>query len=603
LASCVRRLFLRFCRRESAIVAHGDVFEMFARDATAGVHVAQRGTATVAQPRGQPADRAHFWAPFVSTLLLVASVGCGDRAGVVDAGDDASQEADTRAPACVGPAACDGTAVRACRDGQLAELIDECAPDRSCSQGRCISMACAEEEGERGSLEGCVFYTFDLDNVDSDDPIATSVLVTNPGQVVATVTLERHAGGDWTPATSVAVAPMRSARLVLDDTHHEGSGAAHEGAFRITSDLPVTAAHIQSDDSLARGSSSTGGTQLLPAHVLGLRYRALTFVQAATPRLLDTPGARGGAGQVVIVGTRDRTMVTVTAPAKSALGPDDGVPAVPSGGQFTLALGDGDLFQLFSEHDDDDLTGMEIKADKPIAVFSGNIATTYGVTATGISSPDLAHEQLLPVTSWGQSYVAAALTPKPGVCDPLLDPPGSSIWAIVADRDDTLVTFSTPTAPGAQLPAPRRINAGESFHVITPGSFTVTGSRPIMVMQGMDCEPTLSSAVSTNPLLTNYRFAVLSNFDTMIGLVRPAGRPVFLDGARIEDSLFEPVAGGFDVARIPLEDCPPEEAVCTHHLEGQFGFTMRGMDVLCSYALTAPTWVPCTDPETPGCLN
>ena len=89
----------------------------------------------------------------------------------------------------------------------------------------------------------------------------------------------------------------------------------------------------------------------------------------------------------------------------------------------------------------------------------------------------------------------------------------------------------------------------------------------------------------------------------MIAIVRrPASRSIF-DGARIEDSLFEPVGGGFDVARIPLGVCPSAEGVCTHHLEGQFGFTMRGMDVLASYALTAPTW-PCpADPTLTGCIN
>ncbi len=110
-------------------------------------------------------------------------------------------------------------------------------------------------------------------------------------------------------------------------------------------------------------------------------------------------------------------------------------------------------------------------------------------------------------------------------------------------------------------------------------------------MQGMDCEPTLSSAVPTTTWLKDLWFGVLPNFDTLIAIVRTAGQPVYLDGARIEDSVFQAVGAGFDVARLPLEACSPEDGVCTHHLEGKFGFTMRGMDVLTSYALTAPTWV------------
>src|SRR6185436_11055322 len=92
---------------------------------------------------------------------------------------------------------CDGTAVRACRDGRAAELLEECAPVGTCSIGRCTSMACAKAEGNLASLEGCAFYTFDLDNVSSDDALGTSVLVTNPGQQIATVVLERRAAAVW----------------------------------------------------------------------------------------------------------------------------------------------------------------------------------------------------------------------------------------------------------------------------------------------------------------------------------------------------------------------------------------------------------------------
>ena len=130
----------------------------------------------------------------------------------------------------------------------------------------------------------------------------------------------------------------------------------------------------------------------------------------------------------------------------------------------------------------------------------------------------------------------------------------------------------------------------------------VSASSPIQVMQGMDCEPSLSSAVPTAAWLTDYWFGALPNFDTMIAIVRMGGEPVFLDGAKLEDSLFQPAGMGFDVARIPLEACPSAASVCPHHLEGKFGFTMRGMDVLSSYALTAPTW-PCVDAADTRCIN
>jgi len=393
---------------------------------------------------------------------------------------------------------------------------------------------------------------------------------------------------------------MRSARFVLPDSHFEGGGLAAHGAFRLTSDLPVSAAHVQSDDSAPGGSRSTGGTLLLPAHVLGRRYRALTYAQAATPRLVDTPGARGGAGQLVIVGSEDGTNVTISPSQAAALEPAGGAPGPGPDGKLHVTLDDGDLFTIYSSREGADLTGTEVAADEPVAVFSGNISTTYGVTATGISSPDMAHEQLLPVAAWGLSYVAAQLTPQAGVCDPLFGP-GASLWTILADGADTHVRFQSPS--GASPSPERTLGEGEAFRFSAAGDFVIRASHPIQVMQGMDCEPSLSSAVPTTALLGDYRFSVLPNFGTMMAIVRMAGQPVFFDGARIEDSLFDPVGGGFDVARIPLEACPPAAGVCTHHLEGRFGFTMRGMDVLASYALTAPTW-PCP-PDAPltGCIN
>jgi len=537
-------------------------------------------------------------AEFVFALAL-AGCSAGGAAVAVDGAQDASHEADVKHPTCVGPAMCDGTTVRACRAGQLAETLQQCAPSLTCSQGRCLSTDCAKAESNQASLAGCTFYTFDLDNVTSEDSIPTSVLVTNPGQVAANASLERREAGQWTAVMTTPVPPMSSARIVLADDHLEGGGLAAAGAFRLTTDEPVMAAHIQSDDSTDQGSTSTGGTLLLPAHVLGRRYRALSYVQVSTPRITVTPGTMHGAGQLVIVGTQDQTTVTISPSATAELGAVPGASPPAPDGSIVLTLEDGDLFQLFSTADGADLSGTQIAADKAIAVFSGNISTTYGLTATGISSPDMAHEQLLPVASWGTSYVAAELTPQPGVCDPTITPAGASIWRIVADHDGTDVHFTAGADAGA--PPDRTIGAGEVFQIEVAGDFAVTSSRPVLVMQGMDCEPTLSSAVPTTVWLNDYWFAVLPNFDNLIAVVRRTGQPVYLDG-RVLDG-FSTIAVGYDVARVHLDPCPRADVVCTHHLEGQFGFTMRGMDVLCSYALTAPTWVPCSDVELAGCLN
>jgi hypothetical protein len=581
------------------------VSEMSTRDATAGAHVAQRGTPAVAQrSRARRARVAQLGRERAGLALALAVAGaalaaCQKSPDFVDAG----QERDALVP-CTGATTCDGTAVRACRMGQTGEVIEECGPDGACSLGRCTTPPCAKAEEDRAAIVGCAFYTFDLDNVVSDEDIPTSVIVTNPGQVPATVTLERREGGAsapgfaWTGMSTALVPPMRSARFSLADSHFEGGGLAPRTAFRVTSDMPVSAAHIQSDDSTAGGSSSSGGTLLLPAHVLGTRYRAITYSQVATPELVATMGARGGAGQVVIVGAADGTQVTITPSMTSQLEPGAGVPPPGPDGKLHVTLDDGDLFTLFSDRDGADLTGSEISADHPIAVFSGNISTTYGITATGVSSPDLAHEQLLPVGVWATSFVAAHLPPQLNVCDSLFATPGSSMWTIVADRPGTQVHFSSP--PGATPPPDRLIGAGEGFHFAAAGSFVVTASSPIQIMQGLDCEPSMSSAVPTATFLSDYTFGVLPGFDTWISIVRAKGDAVFLDSEPVAVTP-EPANDDFEVLGVQLKPCSTTDVVCTHHLEGKFGLTMRGMDVLASWALTVPTW--CIDSPTTNCIR
>ena len=166
--------------------------------------------------------------------------------------------------------------------------------------------------------------------------------------------------------------------------------------------------------------------------------------------------------------------------------------------------------------------------------------------------------------------------------------------------DATQVRFSS--ASGGPVAPDRAIDAGEHFHVTVAGDFVVSASAPIEIMQGMDCEPSLSSAVPTSTLLTELYFGVLPNFDTEAAIVRPVGAPLYIDGTIVPpDAKLEAAGGGFEIVRQPIDPCPPGQGACTHHLEGRFGITMRGMDVLASWALTAPTW--CVDSPTTNCVK
>jgi hypothetical protein len=311
----------------------------------------------------------------------------------------------------------------------------------------------------------------------------------------------------------------------------------------------------------------------------------------------DVAGGRGGAGRIAIVGIQPGTRVTLstTAPFDSAGVPLDDV-----------ELGEGDVFQLYSAGEGADLSGTDIVANLPVAVFSGNMTTTYGRSATGVYSPDMTHEQLPPFGAWSHNYVAAALPPQSDVCDTLLGTHGASLWRILAGTDGTEVRLDPPNR--ADLPpSPKLLREGEVWEFVATGSFAVTASDPILLTQGIDCEPTLSLGVSTDRLLTDFSFAVLPGFDQVVSVARQVGSTISLDGEVIDGSLFVRAGASYEVAQVPLPACPDSAFVCTHRLTtstGSFGATLRGMDALSSYALTAPTFRGCIDPGSdPDCMR
>jgi len=151
--------------------------------------------------------------------------------------------------------------------------------------------------------------------------------------------------------------------------------------------------------------------------------------------------------------------------------------------------------------------------------------------------------------------------------------------------------------------------AGKVASLIGAGSFTIIATSPVLVTQGLDCEPSLSLGIAADAgaLIKDLTFALLPNFDQLLAIVRPmdaADTAVYLDGMQLPDNMFRSAGAAFEVGEVSLAACPPASGVCTHHLTAAsgFGLTMRGMDVQSSYALTAPALVGC-DPSYEVCLN
>ena len=517
----------------------------------------------------------------------------------------------------------DGSASDAPDAANVGCSLDCKAIGLACSFQRCTSVACQAAEGTgEGSgqgIAGCIFYTLQSDNVTADENATTSFLVANAGQAPANVKLEaaQSASGEagWTQlgefqvdvgaSLRIPISPVSPSQItgVLAAPQVRAAGVTKNAALRITSDQPVTVSELESDN-VDSPATSSGGTMILPYQSLSTDHRVITYPQAPTSDVQTTAGSRGGSARVMVVGTRDGTMVTFTAVTAVTGDPNGDPPPIPAGGSHTVMLDDGDVFQIYSGAMGEDLTGARVFASAPVAVFSGNISTTYGSNVTGINSADMAHEQMPPISSWSKSYVAAAMTPQESIgCTSFFGMAGASIWRVLASHDGTVVNVAGPGIPSANY----SLDAGAALTLVETGSFTVTTkSYPILVTQGIDCEPSLSLAVAVGAttLLTSLPFAVPPSFDLQLEIVRSAGAQILLDGTPIGGAMFQPMGGMFDVASVPLPPCVPTDGsgVCTHQLTssskgGGFGMSLRGMDVGSSFAFTTPL-IGC-DP----CLN
>jgi hypothetical protein len=536
------------------------------------------------------------------------------------------------APGCSAPLTCDSGAVHSCDNGVVGSMVDDC-PSRGqvCSQGRCTSLACQMVEGtSTRTLSGCLFYTLQADNVTADEAAETSYLVNNATNDPARVQLE-HAtlgaapGGTpgsssstaWVAIDSIQVPPGTSARLQASQLEVVNAGLNGLGAVRLESDRPITVAEVESDDG-SQPATSSSATVVLPVQSLGNSYRAVTYPQAATPDVQQVVGSRGGAARVIIVGTQSGTRVQFTPVSDVSGDPGFLVPPLVAGEPLDITLNDGDVYQIYTNAPDEDLTGslVSVISGAPVAVFSGNISTSYGSPITGINSADMAHEQMLPLSSWSKTWVAAPLAPQDSIgCTSFFADSsgagGGSIWRVVASEDDTDVQLVSPT-PGS-TPETIRLSAGESITRISGQPFTIVGSKPILVTQGMDCEPTLSLAIGADPtaLLTSLAFATVPSFDQVLAVVRSTGSNIALDGMLISEK-FQPVGPGLELVELPLPTCNAPSGACIHRLAapsaqggglGAFGMTLRGMDVSASFALTAPGLLRCDPPNSIICLN
>lgn len=282
-------------------------------------------------------------------------------------------------------------------------------------------------------------------------------------------------------------------------------------------------------------SKSADAFLSLPVDVLTGRYIVLAYPNGLTGNTnYDTPS------QFAVVATQDNTIIRVTAP------PATSINGRAEGSTFTVTLNRGQVFFAQARIGFDveqDVSGTELLADKPVAVFSGNKRTSIPTNVGNYR--DHLVEQLPPLDAWGRG---ALVTPFFKVS------PQSKFSAVVR----VLAAFpgTDVSVAGAIGNQNFTLGPGASIELPLLEAMSIKATLPILVAQyehsvGEDDlvgDPFMMLSVPTEQFDTAYAFQSIQHSEFTnnhyINVVIPAAAQgsLLLDNNPIT-STFRPVPG------------------------------------------------------------
>ena len=480
---------------------------------------------------------------------------------------------------------CDGFDVLECLpDGSGYQVIDTCEEQLGevCTNGECVQLCDLAEQTD--STIGCLFFAIDMDQHDmGPETIQYAVALSNVHEnLTATATVEASSGGVWTAVWSDQVGPRQLVTVELNDAHVDDTAIHEEGAYRITSSIPIIAYQFNP----VNGASSylSDASLLLPVSAYDSVYRIPGWRQA-----VDNTGTIQHSS-LNVVASVDNTTVVVTPSIATLSGA--GVAAASPQAPVTIQLDQGDYLQISSDQDQAALAGtlIETAPTTPVAVFAGHECALIPTTDCCC---DHLEEQIFGIQTWGESYVAARI-PHRG------PPPEDCLWQAVAGNDPVDLTFEAH-AEVTGLPGVVSLAPGEvaefwvSGSTGNPGDFSVTGTDAFLLTQFMISayaspnpnmgDPAMVQTVPVEQYLDAYVVLVPNTWenDYMI-ITRPIGTVVTIGGTSIdawpawsESAVIG--SSGFEAVRVLVSDG-------VHVLEGSdmFGVVVVGFDLHDSYA-------------------
>jgi hypothetical protein len=394
--------------------------------------------------------------------------------------------------------------------------------------------------------QGCEFWAVDLPNVSAVLPFTLdvvpadqqfAVVVVNPSDVEsADVQIYQGNGsiavdGGAVPFDTMRVFQLPALSITPGQTTSDGQ------AYRIESDLPIIAYQFQPLDNTSPVYSNDA-TILYPSHVLTGDYTAITG--DATFDDDDGFGVNdvNTGAFVSVVATVDDTLVTLH--PTGALQPGAFEDVLLARGQVLTGISSERGAPSWGN-----LSGTRVIADQPVAVFSGSVSTSEPSSPSVCCADHLEH-QMLPLSAWGSSYVAAPAAAAQGQGS------DASLFRITAVFDDTELQYDPAAPPGA----PTTLQAEETLAFISDAPFTVraldenksfTVSQFLLSNQYFSAfsrpgDPSMIVLPAAAQFQDSYTFFLPQGYArNFVSIVRPLNSQMELDGETLVGATFFPL--------------------------------------------------------------
>ena len=314
--------------------------------------------------------------------------------------------------------------------------------------------------------------------------------------------------------------------------------------------------------------ASTDGYLALPTTILGTDY----VVPAYHDGFYGLYGLTFlGGSEVSVVAAQNGTTVTITPPV-STVGRTAGQP-------YSVVLNQGRTYQLMASDGDIDLTGTQVTADKPIAVFGG--AACANIPNANYAACNFLVEQIPPTDYWGENFVVM----------PLQRQVNGAYIRVLSARDNTNVSINgTPVAT---------LSRGHYYETLTTNATAITSDQPVLVAQMQSStwfqklgdssygDPSLqlipayeqfggSYVVNTPPIGFQYNWANVVVATSGVGSAQLDGNPI-------------PAADFEAIASTPYSGAQIAVTPGVHHFTASapLGVTMYGQDDADAYGYQA----------------